>query len=327
MKSSAMRLLVVGAVAGIVSGAHAASPGISFNLIAHLDYGSHNPPPELETAAYYEVYDRNFEDDGGIMGWLELQAYIAPGGPKQVSLDTPTGSWVDHLSARLFRDGLELNTAEFDVRFTPKSQQGTKQTPARSQSVVSRDNPAKATFILSGPGGEPLEAGLYRLWIILDTRDLPPGPGLPRGLFVDDGGAYRRGMPDIATKGGLVFKVQWINGDRDLQVRYLLQRASVESGAARSLPLENAKAASHRKRAIEFAQKALAVSPENTSALVAIARNYVLMLDCKSAVPYLLKIQHIDPHALDPFFAGTGDRLMIGCIDEAGLLRPLKSPP
>jgi hypothetical protein len=300
-------------------------PQTELNLIAWLDQMGRQAPPELQVSRYYyEVFDIDFAQEP-IRGHVQLQALKTRDGREERLLDSPSGGWTRHLSARLFKDEMEVVPADYEIRFAPAG--GRAADGSVGPVVVGKDRPVEATFTLSGLDGAPLEPGIYRLWIMLDMRDLPPAPGLFRGFAVDDAGTYYlHGEPDPARKGGLVFRVYEVGSDPALKARSLLQRAAREEAKASTLearplkpgdpPADKDAGARQRRKVVELALEGLRANPHDLELMVMLVRNYVVLNQCDAAVPYIKEVEKTDPNLLRPGF--YHDSRMMQCISYAG---------
>jgi len=303
--------LAAGLILLVGIAARAPEPEPELSLIARLDLLLRQPPPDLYAARYYWVFDRDFIQ-GPISGYVELQAYKTRDGRERRVLDSPSGDWTRHLTARLFRDELEVGPAEYEITFTPRTRHGDR---AGEPIVVEKDKPVEASFTLSGPDGASLEPGLYRLWIMLDMHDLSPAPGVFHGFAVDDPAAYFLDA-DPARKGGLVFAVKAVGEDPKLMARYLAQRAILETGQAMRPenrgPLNRDTAVAHHRKAVELALKGLERAPQDVELLAIVARNLVMLNDCDAALPYIKAVEAIDPDYLKGDF--YHNRWMQSCM-------------
>jgi len=284
-------------------------------LDVSLDFPNRVPPVGTVTGSYYELFDLDF-GSGAVGGQVRVGATQGRGGvTRDVVLSSPDGHWARHLSARLFKDGLEMGPAEYIVVFRPGEGRGSPGKADSRQVSVGKLGFAEARFTVSGSGGSALEPGLYRLWIILDMRHLPLGKNVFRGIAVNAG--YDSGQnPDPARKDGLVFMVRKVGADPLRRAQYLAQRSALETLSAleqeASANPDREEIVSHRRKAIELAANGLQLAPRSLELLALMARNHVRLDECDEAIPYVEAVIGIDPEYLKEDF--YHDRWMQLCM-------------
>jgi hypothetical protein len=241
------------------------------------------PDSELKTGYLYRYYDLDLAR-GPVRGRITVGAVAARGGGEQhVLLESSETNWTRHLTARLFKDGLELGSAEYDISFAPTRGEGLFVDATTNPVVlVSRRSQAEASFALTGPESVPLEEGTYRLWILLDMRDLPARPDAFRGVAVNDPGAYH-GLgeiePDPGHSGGVVIQVISTKGDPDALVGYFEQHLLLEG---RKHEIDNPTI----HGLLDTTRTAATTYPEDPRFAWIQGVLYAYLGDCESAIPY-----------------------------------------